>query len=563
MSDENNAIANLNVHMFNLVNKFYAYMSEIYIEYGKIQKEDQKQSFSAYFLYKLFYNYGIKRRYLVTDSDLSSGKPESSFAVLYYHKSLKGYKTNEPITQLCRHMILDLNNMKILSLGIPKAVKFADFCTKYEINIADINSSFIYNENGEKIKIKYRVYKHPEGTMLTYNPGLKNLNAVGITNDSDNEDEDGHIEKTSGNTQKFTEVFQYATRKVVGTSGFGSTKTFSQMFEETNGINNTHLENIPESIMKDTVMVFNLEHPENRMVAPHMRNMNTLCAVYKLKNADTAAQEWKSITDLAVNDDNLLAIGEGFSKLAKDMVVPIHVGVFKKMVAEYNVNLYLPEVISSFEKKQEDNTKVLVPIDQVSLEQLSNIITVKNKYFQGYIIYGINGERTKLVNTRYRELQSLKGNKPITIEPWNMKNLFYIYWKLMREQKLELFLSEFQNSEYCTGPKNYTSLFVWFSNCVRAYAHSLFNMYQDSFVRHKMQKSNIPYSMKPLCGDLHRAYLETKCPTSITMVEQYLFTQPCGKVYWRIFNIQPGQQVPEQTEGSTQQNTQTNTVNIA
>jgi hypothetical protein len=227
--------------------------------------------------------------------------------------------------------------MKILSLGIPKAVKFDEFCAKYEINTTDINTSFIYDGNGNRDKIKYRIYKFPEGTMITYNPSLKKLNTSTITsiNDGDNEEHDEDMPKEVANdanvqfaaqfakqfAKQSTDQIQYATRKNVGTSGFSTGKTFSQMFEENNALFEANLENIPESIINDSVLVFNIEHPENKIIAPKTRNFNTLCAVYKLKSDEMVSQEWSAIEKIAYSEENVLAIKNAFVTLGYNMVV--------------------------------------------------------------------------------------------------------------------------------------------------------------------------------------------------------------------------------------------------
>jgi hypothetical protein len=41
--------------------------------------------------------------------------------------------------------------------------------------------------------------------------------------------------------------------------------------------------------------------------------------------------------------------------------------------------------------------------------------------------------------------------------------------------------------------------------------------------------------LKPLCGDLHKTYMENKTPITQTIVEQYLFDQPVTKIFWRLF----------------------------
>lgn len=551
-----------NNHINFLVNKFYEFMGECYVQY-KLNPPENNQQFVDYFLYKLYFNYGVKRRYLYTadmlaqfqqedaqiQQDVNTEKPKrvSPYVVLYYVKSLKGYKTNEPITQLCRHLIINTNNMRIISLGIPKSIKIDDFLQRYEIERDNLDTSFIKNDAGERDKIKYRVYKFPEGTMITYNPSMRLLNTSTITTqtDVDNEENDegdviNHSQQQLAEEnmkRQYSEFIKYSTRKIVGTGRFTSMKTFAMMFEENNHLSQANLDKIPDEIIADTVLVFNIEHPENKMIAASVRNCNTLCAVYRFKNETLVKQQWDAIKAISFNEEQIGNIKAAFRVLGEGMVTQIHVANFKKQVAQFGVNLYLPEVISSFEKQNSETVgeRVVVPIDTITIEQLVNIVGTKNKQFQGFIIYGINGERTKIVNPRYRELRELKGNKPITLEPWNMKNLFFIYWKLMKEGKIETFLGEFQNEMYCYGPNNYANMFGWFAECVRSFARGLYNTYQNAFVKRSMAKYDIPFTMKPLCGELHKAYTATKLPTSITMVEQFMFNMPAGKVFWRIF----------------------------
>ena len=64
-----------------------------------------------------------------------------NIALLFYNKDAKGYKPNENITMLCRHMILDCKIMRIISVGIPKAINFNEFTKIYDININDASSN--------------------------------------------------------------------------------------------------------------------------------------------------------------------------------------------------------------------------------------------------------------------------------------------------------------------------------------------------------------------------------------------------------------------------------------
>jgi hypothetical protein len=135
------------------------------------------------------------------------------------------------------------------------------------------------------------------------------------------------------------------------------------------------------------------------------------------------------------------------------------------------------------------------------------------------------------MNPKYKELRTLKGNKPIVIEQWNTKNLFYLYWRLVKLQMIPQFITEFDT----TGGWSYNQLFYWFATLARGYAINLFRVYHTSFVKKTMDKYNIPYSMKPMCGDLHTMYKTNKMPISQSMVENYIFQQSSGKMFWRLF----------------------------
>jgi hypothetical protein len=558
----------------NLVDDFYKFMADMYIEYKLTNNKQNKQNkqnsdndnddnddgeniisneiqesepvsdkpvsnikkpilnktFSDYFLFKLYYNYGIKRT-MVNDY----------IALLYYSKQAKGYKSNENITMLCRHMLLDTKIMRIISLGIQKCVKFDTFCNIYNIDKTNASTNFV--DDGEIKKPKYRIYKFPEGTMMTYNPSLKKYNITTTTShDIDNEEPENITDSTkemeviNNMNTKFTQQFQFSTRKVIGTGRFSSLKTFLEMFEENNKIANINLDNIPEDIMKDKVLVFNIEHTENRMISSDIRNYNTLCAVFQFKQESIAEEQYNKITSITLepaadNTVNIECIKKAFIELGKDMVTQINVTVFKKTVQEYGVNFHMPEVIKSFEKRTANGVIETIVTDTLSLEQIQFIVANKPKGFQGYIIYGNNGERTKITNEKYKMLKELKGNKPIVIDQWNTKNLFYLYWRLIREKKIEQFIAEFDNNNGWT----YMQLFTWFSNLARMFSNNLFKIYHNSFVKKTMNKPDIPYTMKPLCGDLHNGYKANKVPVSNTMVEQYIFEQPASKIFWRLF----------------------------
>ena len=564
-----------------LVDKFYKFMADIYIEHQSLKNKQSKdllngivnkplQSFQEYFLYKLFYHYGVKRR-----------MSNDYIALLYYSKTAKGYKNTEPITMLCRHMLIDLRSMRIISLGIPKSVKIDEFCNTYSIDKTNSET------NGEK----YRLYYFTEGTMMTYNPSLKKYNITIVNTDSDDDqDEDlddfemvnhesvkdeslsNKLEKMDLDKMdldkmdldksveiKFNNQFMYSTRKILGTGKFGSNKTFLDMFEENNKVYNTDLSLIPSDLIKDTALVFNIEHPENNIISTIKRNTNTLCAVFRFKPELDSQREFSSISSIEYTpgDDTseksfMTLVYENFKILGTNMCTQIQVSNYKKYLSDHNVNVnfYLPKVVKSFEKVittfekvNEDTTnfkevKEQIDIHSLSISQLETMVDNKSKYFHGYILYGLNGERSKITNKKYKELCELKGNKPITIDQSNNKNLFYLYFRLLKQKNVGKFLKEFDSEGTSGTPSTtYKQIFMWFYTLIHNYSLHLFKTYHYSFVKKSFNKPDIPYDLKPLCGDLHKMYKSNNTPITNTIVEQYLFELPASKLFWRLFKI--------------------------
>ena len=54
--------------------------------------------------------------------------------------------------------------------------------------------------------------------------------------------------------------------------------------------------------VKDTVLVFNIEHPDNNIISTIKRNSNILCGVFKFKNEEQSNQEFEKITTIKLID---------------------------------------------------------------------------------------------------------------------------------------------------------------------------------------------------------------------------------------------------------------------
>ena len=76
---------------------------------------------------------------------------------------------------------------------------------------------------------------------------------------------------------------------------------------------------------------------------------------------------------------------------------------------------------------------------------------------------------------------------------------------------------------------------MWFYTLLHNYSLNLFKIYHYAFVKKTFNKPDIPYDLKPLCGDLHKIYKSNNTPITNTIIEQYLFDLHVSKLYWRLF----------------------------
>jgi hypothetical protein len=514
-----------------MVNSFYEFAANVYIDYkqkepiyivksvpsessiatpnGEEIEIKREQTFQEYLLFQLFYNYGVKRRMV-----------NEHIAILYYDKSLKGYKATSPITMLCRHMMLNLNNLRIVSLGVPKATPLETFCQNYGVNMDSAESSPASS---------YGFYEFLEGTMITYNPSLVKYNIEHINANSGVDEEvaetDANLESVKATiSNEFNKTFMYSTRRVVGTGCFSSMKTFLQMFEENNQLAGISLESLPSEVTNDTVLVFNIEHPDNKLISKVPINRNTLVGVYKFKPELQTSDEFNLINSFSQEQSD--SIKQSFQQLANGMVIQIGVQDFVNQFP--NIHIQTPKRIFNIQ----DADNVVTSLENTSINNLKMVISGFPDEFQGVMIYSNTGERSKISNNKYKTLCKLKGAKPIVIEEWNLKNLFSMYWRLVKTNQIAEFLAKF---EIINSDKTYKKLFDWFAFILNGFSMNLFKAYHYSFVKRIMQKEAIPYAMKPMCGDLHTQYMANRIPISKTMVDSYISNQPASKIFWRLF----------------------------
>ena len=475
------------------------------------------QSFNDYLMYQLFYNYGIRRRML-----------NDYLALMYYDKHHKGYKADSNITRLFRHVIFDMRYLRIVSLGIPKGISIDEFCQMKEINKDNYITNFTDEKNG-----KFILQEFPEGSMIVYNPDLikhKVDHVVAVDNVNPEEDEtmnDKNLASVQHNidsavSQQFDKSAMFATRRVVGTSNYTTSKTFMEMFNENNVLNGVDIDLLPKDCMCNAAFVFNIEHPENPMINPVMKNRNMLCAIYEFKSEENCIEEYSKFTFAEKAEDIMSAI----TLLGNEMVRQSPLEMFKLLTSGFGVNFNIPEIINEIDG---------VAVNNIAISVLQEKVNNMDKHFQGYMVYGSGGVRSKITNIKYAELRKLKGNRPIGLEPTNLKNLFFLYWRLVKQNKIKEFLIEFDNNDNSTTGKSYKELFQWLALLINGLSFNLFKTYHNTFVKKLFEKSSIPYHLKPLCGDLNKQYWTDKVPVSRTMVENYITNLTASKVFWRLF----------------------------
>ena len=448
-------------------------------------------------LIKLYLEKGIKRKIC------------GSIIQMFYDKTVHSYNKSDKVTQLCRHMVLDPTNLGIVSLGVTKSNIFEEF--------KELNPDFT--------ELLFEEY--PDGTMCVYNPHLeKYQNELSLkVEETDNDNESDKENTETNKSSQINRDFKCSTRKVIGTGYFNSnSKTFQEMFNENNDITKLDLENLPEEYKKNHSFVFNVQHNENRAITPIEKNngKNILCAVFKFKSKEQIDKEWNDIINYLNEepfDDHIF--NEKIKILSLNMVKELDLKTFQQEMLESGMSFNII------------NNETFNIIDEKGIktyEELSKYVNEFDKFNQGIIIKNKYGMRTKIRNDEYNNIRKLKGHLPIMTEHSNVKNLFYIYWRLRQARNKSL-------TEFCNifGKRDYSNIFNYFNQLIYNLTSSLHKTYLESFVFKKMEKRDICYEFKPLCGDLHNMYKNDKKPITLNIVINYINNLPISKIYWRIF----------------------------
>lgn len=449
--------------IFNSIREYYANFDE-----------NNELTRNNYILKNLWENYGIQRK--VVGNDLY---------LLNYNKTHQKYDRTSEVTKLCRHLVLDMNCMRIVSLGVEKSVPFEEEGLSY----ANLEVSELL-----------------PGTMIIYNPSLKHEPRFYVNSEepSDNTESDSLSSDPT-----------ISTRKKIGTSHYNSALSFESYFKFNNASTLTNVQCFDDPEFQNHCFVFNCEHTEE-----HITNYcrNTLVRCYLMKSSDEVLETFHNYTNLFKSDCSTIISDEDYElhleNHVMDIVKVLDLNKLKLTASKFNVgNLITPKIhkFDSFESLGEFSSNMPNTISGLSITDTST------------------GTRYKINNSGYQELNELRGDLPLHVSPINQENLFTIYYRLVKSNNLHKFLSLFD--------KNYNlmNIFAHFQKQINTFVNKLQKYYKGCNVNRTIKKEDVPKHFGVLCFELHGIYLKNKVPTSPEIIYKFIFDQDPKRIYWRIF----------------------------
>jgi hypothetical protein len=461
------------------IEAFYKFIGDIArIHHDNLPDGEKfEDNFINVLMYRFMKDKGIKR------------KMNTHTIQLFYDKNEKAYNKDDLVTQLCRSIILDASNLRILSLGVTKSVDYETFKTE--------------NPN-VSLDTGYSIQEYPDGTMIMLNPELESYQSSVVEIPTEHNDE---TNETDIVIQK--KDIQFSTRRVLGTGYFNnSSKTFAEMMKENFTNSGIDFNKMMSMYKMNYCMVFNVQHKDHRMITPDV-SRNTLVKVYCTKSSELATLQYNTMIS-SLGTENF---DTHHQEYYTDMVTEVALEDFKR---EFGV--------------EELNILQSVSLPNYEWETIENYVTDMDEYQQGLCIVSSDGQRTKIRNPKYTVLRELKGNLPIYLEQKNHLNVFKLYWKLRQENNLYKFCRYFDTDD------KYKEIFKSFNDNVHNLKVLLFNTYQDLNVRRTITRDMVPWHIFPLCCDLHKMYREEKKKIYKNVVNSYIETLPVFRIYERIFD---------------------------
>ena len=192
-----------------------------------------------------------------------------------------------------------------------------------------------------------------------------------------------------------------------------------------------------------------------------------------------------------------------------------------RIVTNYNNNdLTLVQVVDNTNYSVVDMSTLAETLSGIKTRmtfQFSNILeayaAIENLEYdiQGYVIRDRNADpmsRSKIRNPKYNFVRSLRGNT---------RNLKYVFLDLRSNNYLNSYLDYF--------PEN-REKFREFTEEFYATTRSLFDFYQRFRVRKEIQLADVPYEFRPLCYELHGAYIKNRTIITFAEVKRYMNNLP-------------------------------------
>ena len=450
------------------------------------------------------------------------GRTSSALLQFYYDKPANGFNKSDPLTMFFRHLVFDLNTMSIVSIGLPGALSYDAFMT---------------SQGSDGVSIE----EFLEGTMVVYNQRLAQFGQQSISSQEATEGQ----QETSDMTSKPQNDWALSTRRKLGTSFFNNPgKSFDQMFRENNSTAGTEFGDI--DYLADKVMVFNVEHAENRVVSPVINNRNTLVAAYQLPTDFNAVRASVSgvlnaVFSAGVQEPTMVE-NESTDippSLSETLVVVLRNAVMAHATVAEVKQIQVATVVKDLSalgvKGLRAPTRMFVYHGTDPLTVVNSMIANMDQYMAGVMLKTASEtRRTKIRNPAHYELLRIKGSGPITISDRNKHNLFKVYWSLRQRgpDAIQQFLDVFDNKT-----ATYKNIFTWYDILISGMNHQLFQEYHNVFVRKSMPAQAISYAFKPLCGELHKIYKSERKPITRDIVIQFVSKLEHNQVYWRLFCI--------------------------
>jgi hypothetical protein len=300
---------------------------------------------------------------------------------------------------------------------------------------------------------------------------------------------------------------QLATRKNIGTAGFNGTRTFAEHFDENNEDRGNSFKNLPDSLSKDTGLVFNVCHPDEHKCGV---KGNTLVMAYKFKSEPDSLASWARVMNSPDEFQREEALKDHFS----DMAVALELEDVQRQLEDAGCgHIDIPKTLKF------DNFGALV-----------RYVDAQPYTFQGVCMWMQDGSRVNYKNPAYQYVRDLAGNTCIQTQKKNESNLFFLFLRHYKMGSLEEFY------RYYDRDGVYKRIFASYQIKLNNFISKLFNEYQDAHPRRKKSPHDIPFYLKDLCYILHGMHIGSNPRVRITpdYVRTFVLNMD-NRIYGRIF----------------------------